>query len=167
MAAMTAGAAAEAAYAAPAQHVAAVSQPAALTWPVVKKGAGGDRVRAIQYLLNQRIDAHLVVDSRFGTNTETAVKAFQTKSGLKVDGIVGGATWPKLIITVRSGDTSGAVRAVQQQLRYSYGYTDVKVDGIFGSKTVAAVKAFQVKFGLKVDGIVGTATWNALVVHEK
>ena len=36
------------------------------------------------------------VDGNFGRATEAAVKAFQTDSGLKVDGIIGPATWAKL-----------------------------------------------------------------------
>lgn len=37
------------------------------------------------------------------------------------------------------------------------------VDGIFGSRTEATVKKFQEVFGLTPDGIVGQATWNAMV----
>jgi peptidoglycan hydrolase-like protein with peptidoglycan-binding domain len=37
------------------------------------------------------------------------------------------------------------------------------VDGIFGSRTEAAVRTFQEIFGLTPDGIVGKATWYALV----
>ena len=38
----------------------------------------------------------------------------------------------------------------------------VTIDGIYGSKTEAAVKAFQKAHGLLVDGIVGRETWAAL-----
>ena len=43
------------------------------------------------------------------------------------------------------------------------GYSDVgKVDGYFGTKTKTAVKQYQKKKGLTIDGIVGKNTWNKL-----
>ncbi len=65
-------------------------------------------------------------------------------------------TWP----IVSRGD---AVRALQHQLRYAYGHRSVVVNGYFGQKTLAAVKIFQRNHKLTADGIVGNATWKALV----
>ena len=48
-----------------------------------------------------------------------------------------------------------------QKLLNNNGY-NLDVDGDFGSKTQAAVKDYQQKNGLSVDGIVGTNTWGAL-----
>ena len=48
-----------------------------------------------------------------------------------------------------------------QKLLNNNGYS-LDVDGDFGSKTQAAVKDYQQKNGLSVDGIVGTNTWGAL-----
>ena len=134
---------------------------AAASWPVVKQGQSGERVRVIQLLLNNS-GAHLTVDGKFGSSTTTAVKAFQRKKGLAVDGFVGSATWTKLIVTIRQGNRGDAVMAVQHQLRYEDGYRTLLVDGIFGSGTTTAVKDFQRKHGLAADGIVGTGTWRAL-----
>lgn len=53
------------------------------------------------------------------------------------------------------------VKAVQEQLQ-KLGISPGKIDGIYGPKTEAAVKAFQKKAGLTVDGIVGKKTWAAL-----
>lgn len=50
---------------------------------------------------------------------------------------------------------------VLQEILNKLGHTLV-VDGIFGSKTYAAVTSFQVKHGLDVDGVVGPMTWKAL-----
>lgn len=54
-------------------------------------------MKEIQCLLTYRgynvVDG---IDGQFGTNTENAVKAFQTAKGLEVDGEVGAQTWPAL-----------------------------------------------------------------------
>ncbi len=139
----------------------------ALSWPVVSPGAKGERVFTIQYLLNQRIGAGLVADGDFGPKTEAAVKSFQAKFKLPVDGKVGPATWMQLIVTVKNPSKGQAVSAVQHSLRFAYGDTTLVVDGDFGPKTEAAVKSFQAKFKLPVDGVVGPDTWNTMVNHEK
>lgn len=54
------------------------------------------------------------------------------------------------------------VKTVQRLLN-SMGYVSGTVDGIFGAKTVKAVKSFQKKEGLSQDGIVGRKSWNALL----
>lgn len=69
---------------------------------------------------------------------------------------------------LRRGSTGSYVVVVQVELnRISQNYPAIPkiatVDGIFGSRTEASVRAFQQIFGLAVDGIVGKATWYALV----
>ena len=118
-------------------------------------------MRVIQYLLNAR-GARLVVDGVFGGATTTAVKSFQRKHRLAVDGHVGPATWKKLIVTVKLGSRGAAVRAVQHQLRFQYGYRTVSVNGVFDHATAVTVLHFQSVKRLPLDGVVGTATWQAL-----
>jgi peptidoglycan hydrolase-like protein with peptidoglycan-binding domain/uncharacterized protein affecting Mg2+/Co2+ transport len=71
------------------------------TWPklivMVKQGANGDAVRAVQRLLVDKFGYSLTVDGVFGPNTDTAVKGFQTSKSLTVDGIVGPNTWSALV----------------------------------------------------------------------
>lgn len=62
--------------------------------------------------------------------------------------------------TLRKGARGSDVREMQTLLSKD-GY-DLVLDGIFGSKTLAAVKAFQKKHNLVVDGIVGPKTWAEL-----
>ena len=143
------------------------SPATALTWPVVAQGATGERVSAIQYLLGQQTGAGLAVDGISGPETEAAVRAFQNKVKVPVDGKVGTMTWPKLIITVETGARGPAVSAVQHNMRFAYGFTSLAVDGVFGPGTDAAVRAFQGRFTLAVDGIVGPVTWNRLIADEK
>jgi peptidoglycan hydrolase-like protein with peptidoglycan-binding domain len=66
--------------------------------------------------------------------------------------------WP----LTRQGDQDHPVRTLQDLLR-ARGH-GVTVDGIFGSRTDAAVRDVQRQRGLAVDGIVGPDTWSALIV---
>lgn len=61
------------------------------------------------------------------------------------------------------GDTTENIKIVQQRL-YNLKYYTYKVDGIWGSRTLAAVKSFQRDKGLVADGIVGAKTEKALGV---
>lgn len=61
----------------------------------------------------------------------------------------------------RRGSSGSVVTQIQQKLK-SWGYYTGAVDGIFGSRTEEAVKYFQRKNGLTVDGVVGNATLEAL-----
>lgn len=65
--------------------------------------------------------------------------------------------------TVRYGNRGADVTYLQQQLN-AKGYNVGSVDGIYGNKTLAAVKAFQSDNGLVVDGIVGSNTWAKLMI---
>lgn len=61
---------------------------------------------------------------------------------------------------LKQGMTGTDVKVLQQKLM-EWGYP-LEADGKFGPLTVAAVKAFQASRGLKVDGIVGTQTWEEI-----
>lgn len=60
--------------------------------------------------------------------------------------------------TLRSGNVGEEVREVQAQLAYLQLLPPDKVDGVFGSGTVNAVKTFQTQHGLKAHGIVNMDT---------
>ena len=59
------------------------------------------------------------------------------------------------------GSTGEEVKAIQKKLK-AWGYYNGDVDGIYGSKTYNAVKKFQKKNNLKIDGIAGENTLKAL-----
>lgn len=59
------------------------------------------------------------------------------------------------------GSRGTEVRTIQEKLK-RWGYYTGNVDGIYGSLTVSAVKKFQQKNGLAVDGIAGTQTLKAM-----
>ena len=142
--------------------------------PMVYRGCTGDAVKTLQEKLNAKGFNSGNVDGIFGAKTYAAVTAFQKANSLGVDGIVGKLTWAKLydatpvnvtpVTTqpmLRTGSRGDAVRKLQELLN-AKGYTCGSVDGIFGSKTYAAVLAFQKANGLGADGIVGPLTWAKL-----
>lgn len=66
--------------------------------------------------------------------------------------------------TVRKGDTGTAVKILQLALvAYEYNIGKYGADGDFGSDTESAVRKFQKKSGIEVDGIVGKDTWSELL----
>ena len=143
--------------------------------PMLYRGYTGDAVKTLQEKLNAKGFDSGNVDGIFGAKTYAAVTAFQKTNSLGVDGIVGKLTWGKLydatpvnvtpVTTqpmLRTGSRGDAVRKLQEMLN-ALGYDCGSVDGIFGSKTKAAVLAFQKANGLGADGIVGPLTWGKLV----
>ena len=144
--------------------------------PLVKLYHKGEPVKRIQKAVGVKADSY------YGPSTVKAVKAFQKKHGLGVDGIVGDKTWaainggkkapakksdpfplPKGHFyytedrrnTVHSGYYSKdrpAIRKIQKKV-------GTGVDGGYGAKTKAAVMRWQKKHGLKADGAVGATTW--------
>ena len=67
-------------------------------------------------------------------------------------------------VTYQKGSTGSVVTTIQDKLS-RWGYYSGKVDGVYGSKTVEAVKYFQRKNGLAVDGKCGPKTLAALGVN--
>ena len=159
----------------------------------VRSGDKGIIVRKIQNQLKQLGYYTGSITGTYDAKTVTAVKAFQQKNGLKADGICGEGTQALLFGggmsssatptptpkptatplpelekptgTVRSGSKGDNARLVQQRL-IDLGYLSGKADGAFGSKSVAALKAFQTKNGLKADGVAGSGTNAVLFSHR-
>jgi len=139
--------------------------------PTLKKGSKGQEVKDLQEALTQLGYKPGAIDGVFGDATQSAVKAFQEAQGIDADGIVGPITW----INIDEGDQSepllkkGAkglpVRRLQARMSAA-GYDTGGVDGRYGAKTIAAVKALQEQYGLDVDGIVGPATWAVVASLE-
>ena len=161
------------------------------TWGgrTLRTGSSGSAVEQLQFWLNtisQYVSSipSVTVDGRFGSGTAAAVRAFQRRYGLTVDGVVGEATWNAVYAqffsiqsdngtpnaypgtALREGASGQNVRLVQFWLKIARTvYTalnNLSVDGKFGPSTRRAVAAFQRYFGLTDDGVVGRATWNKL-----
>ena len=106
------------------------------------------------------------IDSIYGKETKKAlVKGLQTElnkqfnAKLYVDGIFGKNTY-NACVNVRKGATGNITWLIQAMLIcHSF---DIEADKIFGANTQNAVKNFQTRNALAVDGIVGKETFNKL-----
>ena len=161
------------------------------TWngTTLRQGSTGAAVEQLQFWLNTLAQYEsalpsVAVDGIFGSGTAAAVRAFQRRYGLTVDGVVGRTTWKQLYDEFRSiqsdngtpnaypgtplrkGASGQNVRLVQFWLKIARtvyaSLHSLTVDGRFGASTEAAVKKFQSYFGLTSDGVVGRTTWNKL-----
>lgn len=84
--------------------------------------------------------------SSISTNNNSSTTSSSTSSGYK---------------TLSSGSRGNTVRELQEKLN-SLGYSCGTVDGDYGAKTANAVREFQRKNGLSVDGIAGPKTFEAI-----
>lgn len=150
--------------------------------PRVQYGYSGYLVKiAQQRLLDLGYKAGKA-DGKFGYSTYLATRAFQVKNRLQVDGIIGPTTWKRLfgstavpavapvsttpvvrVLQIKYGTSGAKVVDVQQRL-IELGYLGIhQDDGLFGYRTYVAVRSFQSINKLKVDGVVGEKTWDALM----
>ena len=121
----------------------------------------------IQKILNDKFGQHLKVDGIWGPKSKKSlVKAIQKalngayRAWLSVDGIWGPKS-QKAWRSLAKGHSGDLVILLQIAL-VAKG-ADLKVDGIFGKKTLKAVKEFQQNNKLEADGIVGPLTINKLM----
>lgn len=128
----------------------------------VSIGISGTDVKEIQLRLKE-LDYIKKVTDYFGDETEAAVKEFQKRNGLTVDGSVGAQTREVLF----SGDakaffysigTSGEEVLRLQKRLFELGYLTTEPDGKYGKDTENAIKRFQAKSGFIDDGYAGPQT---------
>jgi peptidoglycan hydrolase-like protein with peptidoglycan-binding domain len=137
--------------------------------PTLSIGATGADVKRLQRLFVEIKDLNYdQIDGNFGPVTQGAVKGFQAGESLTVDGIVGPQTWSKLPADpntplLTEGSSGPVVTALQKGLKTYSAQNPAAdpgpIDGVFGSRTAAAVRAYQTDRGVPVDGVVGDLTW--------
>ena len=146
----------------------------ALGEATLKRGMTGEDVETAQTYLQYYGYYTNAITGEFDGSTETAVRWFQRRNELVVDGKIGPQTWevlksgnavsksdPEFSDSLKSGSHGEAVKVLQRNLRETYFYTG-KIDGIFGADVLRAVKAFQAAAGLNVDGVAGKRTQDLL-----
>ena len=130
--------------------------------PTIKLGDTGQAVFVARCLL-----AMDELSDIFDAPMEIVVKDFQKVHGQTADGIIGAKTWKEMANTAPTVSTArnryGCYASAVQSLLND---PDVKVDGIYGQKTKAAVKAYQTRQGLTSDGVVGRNTWRSFILGE-
>jgi len=135
----------------------------------VRAGDRGEAVRDLQHRLGCL--GHQTTDDQpgtFGPATEAAVRSFQHRRGLRVDGMCGSQTWAALVeagwrlgdrlLYLRQPMLRGDDVADLQRTLGSLGFDAGRVDGIFGSDTKRALDEFQRNIGIVVDGVCGPGT---------
>lgn len=160
---------------------------------VLKRGDTGRDVARLQFLLGYiglfyKGIPSPALDGIFGNSTEQSLLRFQAQFGLAETGETDAAVWEKLyevyenILTVvtpelgaqsfpgnalRRGSRGEDVRLMQEYLtRISASYPEIPApnpDGIYGSATEEAVRAFQQRFYLPVTGVIDVRTWEQIV----
>ena len=146
-------------------------QPVAL----FRFGDQGAAVRSIRALLQATGDlapSTAEASDVYDAEVAQAVRAFQQRRGLIVDGVLGphthialdGAHWKlgdRMLSHIPGHMLQGDDVAELQERLLSLGFTPDRVDGVFGTNTEQAVRRFQSGVGLAVDGSVGPQTLRA------
>jgi Putative peptidoglycan-binding domain-containing protein len=138
------------------------------------------RLKALSYYMGE-------IGITYNKDMVAATKEFQKKNGLTADGTIGEQTAQALYAataipkgsdqtpapsptptvyklptsTVENGSKGDDARLVQQRLK-ELGYFAAEADGVFGTKSVTALKAFQAANKIKEDGICGKTTATVL-----
>ncbi|MBT3319801.1 MAG: hypothetical protein HN948_00865 [Clostridia bacterium] len=143
------------------------TQPAPTIDPVLEKGDESIYVQALQDRLMDL--GYMEIDEStlyFGPATKYAVELFQRQHGLQQDGIAGYETLNAIFTdgarpyTLLEGTKGTDVDGMQQQL-VDLGYMSL-ITGYYGTDTVSAVKDFQTRNKLTVDGKTGEQTLELL-----
>lgn len=142
----------------------------------LRVGSRGEAVKQLQRDLSG-LGYPLTADGIFGAKTDAAVKRFQREHNLTADGFVGpktraaiavakaNASTPVPTATLRKGSRGGQVKQLQTALVRLRFMTQAQMNtgpGIFGSRTDAALRAFQRSSHLVADGIYGPKSRAAL-----
>lgn len=165
---------------------------------VLRYGDSGVGVRTVQYYLAflgfflPQLPP-ITITGTFDAATQDAVYAFQSYSGLMVDGIIGRDTWNALQDDYEAlirdlpqeyqafvseiypgrflvqGDSGESVVQIQRNLQRiaqeDSAIPTVPVTGYFGTATAASVRAMQRQLGLDPTGAVGPIVWREIMLR--
>ncbi len=130
-----------------------------MAYTTIQYGSSGSEVKKLQEELNKK-GYKLDVDGQFGSKTQSAVKDYQKKNGLSVDGIVGKNTWGSL--TSSSSDTKTTAKkttkvktAKKETKRPEYKKSDAvkKAEKKLGKWENNSPDKYESKYSQEIDGI--------------
>ena len=158
----------------------------------LRRSDKGNDVKALQQRLKELGYYTGNITGTYNASTEEAVEAFQKKSSLETDGVCGPVTRTVLfgvnaiyaqptaipvatpapvvteepitrenVVVIRSGSMGAAVLRLQTRLQ-ELGYYTSRLDGVYLTADIEAVRSFQKANGLTVDGKAGYDTQTAL-----
>lgn len=146
----------------------------------LKEGMTGNNVTELQKDLKSLGYMKINPTGYYGDITEAAVRQLQKKYGLLADGIAGKQTLSKIDnlqgggsssrgtskvdvgkVVLKNGTRGAGVTELQKGLK-KLGFMSVNPTGYYGDITETAVRKFQKKYGLSVDGLAGKQTINKI-----
>ena len=111
-----------------------------MTYNQIKYGSQGSDVKELQKLLNQN-GYSLDEDGIFGSKTQSAVRDYQTKNNLTVDGIVGDNTWGALTSGTSSNNAKNNTQNNTKNSSSGFSYDNFSYDDYAESDTVQQAHA--------------------------
>ena len=150
-------------------------------------GIGVNKQQAYLNMMQEKgfINTRNLQDGVYGTRTEQAVREWQRYANLPIDGEIGNDTWDSIVNKLRdlqivtnipvasssyylsSGAQGISVFKMQEYLNEIAAVYNclrpIPVDGMYGPRTTTMVQQFQYLYDLNIDGVIGKATWDAIV----
>jgi len=148
--------------------------------PILRSGSHGATVLGVQYYLRDNGASYLTGTGTYAANTTKAVKHFQHQNHLTVTGVVGHATWRKIIVndfhlpwkapnpqlssgaslrTKRGAELTNLTRRLHGLPWFQYNHGQTHYNG----KLLADVKVFQKRVGVRNSGVFGAQTTKKMV----
>lgn len=140
---------------------------------VFRRGDDGPAVAEVQAALTALgLLAAAPEEAVFDAATDRAVREFQQRRGLSVDGLVGAETYGALaaarwklgdrLLSLATRPYVGDDVAALQERLLELGFDAGRADGVFGERTATALRSLQREYGLVPDGTCGPQTLRAL-----
>lgn len=124
--------------------------------PLIKKGSNNKWVRVAKYLIGYSSPGKATTS--FDASFKKSVVNWQKKNGLEADGEIGPMTWTKIAKLAATPSSTNKTATYAFQIAYGLG-----INGSYNSATQNAIKTLQKAAGLKVDGVCGASTWVELI----